>query len=59
MSRLQFRIVSFGALPLMALCQPAPAAFETIPSTPIPPSPGEVRFSFPNSSLPNPGQTIL
>ena len=59
MSRFKVRIWLIGSLVLITLGEHAAAAVETIPVSAIPPPPGELVLSFPNSSVPNPDNTRL
>ena len=53
MSQSKGQAFLIGSLMLMAIGQSARAAVETIPSSTIPPPPGELRLSFPNPPPPS------
>src|SRR3954464_11450857 len=59
MSRANVGIVQAASLLLSVLVQRSSAEVETVPLSPIPPPPGELVLSYPNSSLPNPSNTRL
>lgn len=59
MSRSKGQAILIVFLLLIPIRQTARAAVETIPSSRIPPPPGELVFTFPHSSVPNPGNTRL
>src|SRR4051812_23753976 len=58
MSRSNGQAFLIALLMVSAIAQHARGAVETVPTSTIP-ARGELKFTFPHSSVPNPGNTLL